>query len=187
MTKENVREQARLRRQEFFAEQSQESLEDLEWQRVKSLFDLDQVQDALVEGARVAIYHAMGEEASTALLLQTLHKNNIPMALPRVMEGSLIFQAYTLGDDLVRSPFGVLEPLVNAAVVTPTLYIVPLLAFDGANHRLGYGKGHYDRYFAGRSQGLEAGLKVGWAYECQRVKAIHIEPHDVPLDAVITG
>ena len=182
MIKKECRDQARKRRKDFFTGQSQESLEELEWKRIENLLKLNEIQNTLKEGARVAVYHTMGDEASTARLIETLHKNNIPMALPKVMEGSLIFQTYTLGDELIRSPFGVLEALVNAPPVTPSLYIVPLLAFDDHNHRLGYGKGHYDRYFAQCPQGL----KVGWAYECQRIDSLKIEHHDVPLDYIVT-
>lgn len=61
------------------------------------------------------------------------------------------------------------------------LTVVPLLAFDRAGYRLGYGKGHYDGLLA---QG--AGLAVGVAFACQEVPALPHEAHDMPLDLVVT-
>jgi 5-formyltetrahydrofolate cyclo-ligase len=61
------------------------------------------------------------------------------------------------------------------------LTIVPLLAFDRAGYRLGYGKGHYDGLLA---QG--AGVTVGVAFACQEEQALPREAHDQPLDMVAT-
>jgi 5-formyltetrahydrofolate cyclo-ligase len=61
-----------------------------------------------------------------------------------------------------------------------TLLVVPLLGFDSQFHRLGMGKGWYDRFLA-RSQGF----KVGLAFECQRVEKILSDPWDVKLDVVV--
>lgn len=61
------------------------------------------------------------------------------------------------------------------------LTVVPLLAFDRAGYRLGYGKGHYDALLA-----RGAGLAVGVAFACQEFPALPREPHDRPLDLVVT-
>jgi len=60
--------------------------------------------------------------------------------------------------------------------------IVPLLAFDADGRRLGLGGGWYDRFLANQPQALTIGL----AYEAQRVATVPTEPHDMPLDAVVT-
>ncbi len=183
-TKQRMRETAIEQRHAFVESCSPEDLQELEWQRTEQLFELETVQKALKEGARVGLYHPLKSEASTIFLMETLHKNGISLALPRIMsEEGLVFQAYSLGDELVKSPLGVREPLAAVAVVKPTVYIVPLLAFDPANHRLGYGKGHYDRYLSTQPKAL----KIGWAYPCQRVDQIPTESHDVVLDYVVTG
>lgn len=59
--------------------------------------------------------------------------------------------------------------------------LVPLLAFDSNNHRLGYGKGFYDRFLA-----RTRGATVGIAFAMQRVASVPTEPHDRPLDVVAT-
>ncbi|HMQ35085.1 MAG TPA: 5-formyltetrahydrofolate cyclo-ligase [Chloroflexaceae bacterium] len=61
------------------------------------------------------------------------------------------------------------------------LTVVPLLAFDRAGYRLGYGKGHYDGLLA-----RGAGRAVGVAFACQEVPELPREAHDIPLDMIVT-
>ena len=60
--------------------------------------------------------------------------------------------------------------------------LVPLAAFDRLGHRIGYGAGHFDRQLAEHPPRLAIGL----AWDCQLVEDLPIEPHDVPLHAVVT-
>ena len=73
------------------------------------------------------------------------------------------------------------------ASVYPDLLIVPILAFDHDKNRLGYGKGHYDRYFdqemLSRSH---SSFRVGWAYSRQRVSKLPVLETDVAMDLIIT-
>ena len=62
------------------------------------------------------------------------------------------------------------------------MIIVPLLAFDDDLQRLGFGGGWYDRFLAGQPDAL----KIGFAYEFQHADQIPVEPHDIPLDLIIT-
>ena len=62
------------------------------------------------------------------------------------------------------------------------LIIVPLVAFDDRLHRLGFGGGWYDRFLANQP----GAIKLGLAYEAQRVRRLPDEPHDVRLDVVVT-
>jgi 5-formyltetrahydrofolate cyclo-ligase len=55
------------------------------------------------------------------------------------------------------------------------------VAFDIHGHRLGYGKGYYDRLLK-----KIKGLKVGLAYDFQIVDKLPVEPHDIPVDLIIT-
>jgi 5-formyltetrahydrofolate cyclo-ligase len=63
------------------------------------------------------------------------------------------------------------------------LIIVPVLAFDRDNNRLGWGGGWYDRFLADQPQAL----KVGLCFSNGLVEAgIAVEPHDIKLDRIIT-
>ena len=60
--------------------------------------------------------------------------------------------------------------------------IVPMLGFDAALHRVGYGGGYYDRFLAAQTQAQ----KIGVCFEQGRLDHIPTEPHDIALDRVIS-
>ncbi len=64
------------------------------------------------------------------------------------------------------------------------ILLCPLVAFDRAGHRIGMGKGCFDRWLAEHRRDLDA--VVGLAFSCQECPAIPAESHDVPMDYVIT-
>ena len=182
--KENSRQQAKKIRLDFAISLSWNESKELEWRQTKSFLENDTVQKVLKEGARVAVYYPLKEECPTHFLIETLQKNKIPLALPRLMgSGGLVFQSWSVEEELVTSSFGIKEPLINAPLVKPALYIVPLLAYDSNNNRLGSGNGHYDRYFSE----YPLGLKIGWAYPCQHLDGFTVEPHDVSMDFIVAG
>lgn len=83
-----------------------------------------------------------------------------------------------------RRRFGIWEPVgpaTDPGVID--LALVPGLAFTRAGHRLGRGKGYYDRFLAQLRPGC---FKCGIGYDFQLVDELPTEPHDVPLDAVVT-
>jgi hypothetical protein len=61
--------------------------------------------------------------------------------------------------------------------------IVPLLGFDAEGYRLGYGGGHYDRTLAAM---VPRPLTIGVGYALGRLETIYPQPHDIPLDAIVT-
>ncbi|MDJ0637474.1 MAG: 5-formyltetrahydrofolate cyclo-ligase [Paracoccaceae bacterium] len=97
----------------------------------------------------------------------------------------LTFRRWTLGAKMEADGFGVPVPVDETPVVPKTL-VVPMLAFDAAGHRLGYGAGHYDRTLA-HLRGEGPVTAIGFAFEAQRSDhALPTEPTDQPLDAIVT-
>ena len=137
-------------------------------------------------GPTVALYLPIGSEIDPKPLMGKLVAAGAKLALPCVQDdGSMVYRAYTRGDMLEQRPFGLLEPNPEVPEVNPTLVITPLLGFDRNGNRLGYGKGHYDRALTRlRDQGRV--FVCGLAYFGQEVEAVPAEPHDVPLDWVMT-
>lgn len=80
------------------------------------------------------------------------------------------------------------EPvLAPHAIVAPEnvdMVIVPLVAFDAENHRLGYGGGNYDTFLSRTQPGVPL---IGVAFEEQRLACVPCEPHDVLLEAVVSA
>lgn len=92
---------------------------------------------------------------------------------------------YTPETPLQENKWGIAEP-VDAEVFKDenlTMVLVPLLAFDREGHRVGYGKGFYDR-FLGRCPSEV--LKVGLSLEPPVEKILDSRPYDVKLDYCVT-
>ena len=89
-----------------------------------------------------------------------------------------------LATDIVTGKFGVREPAASCAEISLNqfdLVLVPGLAFDLRGNRLGRGQGFYDRILAAAS-----GVKCGVAYDFQLQSTIPTEPHDAPVNFVLT-
>ncbi len=127
------------------------------------------------------------DEISTLPLLESLARRGLITALP-VMRGRdepLTFRAWKRGEPLVEAKMKIMEPPPEAAEVLPDLLFVPLAAFDRQGGRLGYGAGYYDRSLA-KLRALKKVIAIGVAFEVQELQDLPQEPHDEPLDYVLT-
>ena len=139
----------------------------------------------LAPGTIVAGYFPFRDEADPRALMAALSARGHKLALPTVTSGQpLVFRTWKMGDAMRAnaSAYNIPEPLETAPAVTPALVLVPLLAFDSAGHRLGYGGGYYDRTLVL----LPNARAIGIAYAGQEVPELPREAHDHPLGAVIT-
>ena len=134
-------------------------------------------------GAIVGGYHALPDEADPQLLLERLVEAGHHIAFPRVAAKGQPLDFHRVPDDGVLAPgaFGIHEPLPQWPRVTPGILLVPLLAFDGAGHRLGYGGGFYDRTL----EKLDIPA-IGIAYAGQEVASLPHEAHDRTLAMILT-
>lgn len=109
-----------------------------------------------------------------------------PVGVP-VITGAdqpLRFSRWSPEGALKDGPFGARIP-VEDNFFTPEIVIVPLVAFDRAGNRLGYGGGFYDRTLELlRAQG--PCLAIGFAYSAQEAEQLPLEPTDQPLDMIVT-
>jgi len=142
---------------------------------------------ALTHGAVVSGYWPMRDEADPRALLAALAAKGHPTALPRIAQrgAALEFRRWKKGDEMLLASFGMAEPLSTAELVTPSVLLVPLLAFDPDGHRLGYGGGYYDRTLALlRAAGKI--LAIGIAFAGQEVAQLPRQDHDQKLDGIVT-
>lgn len=139
----------------------------------------------LIEHAEtVGLYHAMPGEVPTARYADHMLDMGKMIALPwtRSAEGPMIFRFWTGSEQtLEQGPWG---PQPHAAMpqVVPGALFMPLVAFDSAMGRLGQGGGHYDAWCAANPDTR----RIGLAWTVQQAERVPAEPHDMPLDAVIT-
>lgn len=138
-------------------------------------------------GTKVSGFLAIGEEINPVPLMRALADAGHPLCLP-VLQGKgkpLMFREWTRGQPLVKRMWGIREPADSAALVTPDVLIVPLLAFDAEGWRLGYGGGYYDRTLADFRRARKI-IAIGIAYDEQKVDAVPHLDYDQRLDWVLT-
>jgi 5-formyltetrahydrofolate cyclo-ligase len=144
------------------------------------------LQDRLA-GAVVSLFLPMRDEIDVGALFAALADHGARTALP-VMDGAdapLVFRAWSPGDPLVDAAFGVREPAADAPAVSPNIVGVPLLAFDRAGNRLGYGGGYYDRTLKVLRAAHDI-IAVGICYDEQEMPDIPTHQRDERLDMIIT-
>jgi 5-formyltetrahydrofolate cyclo-ligase len=137
--------------------------------------------------AVIGVYHAGPWEAPAGGYARFFHDAGHPIALPHFSgrDGAMTFRRYSdpyADSDLAVGPFGQLQPEASAEPLAPEVLFVPLVGFTADGARLGQGGGHYDRWLAEHP----ATLTIGLAWDVQLCDALPTEPHDMPLDAVVT-
>ena len=134
-----------------------------------------------------AAYFPIRSELSPLDLLARLADLGCATALPITpADGQpLRFHRWAVGDRLDDGPYGTKQPPADQPLCRPDVILAPMLAFDSAGWRLGYGGGFYDRTLAVlRGAGHHLSV-IGIAYDGQKLDKIPVGPYDMPLDAVL--
>ena len=133
----------------------------------------------------LALYSAIHNEVHTQVVAEHALSIGKILAYPRVRKDVLEFARVQAPGDMAAGSFGVLEPCSKEPVPLDglDLVVVPGIVFDLAGHRLGYGRGFYDRTLAGCRADC---AKVGFAYDWQLVETLPATCHDRRLTALVT-
>ena len=142
---------------------------------------------AVPAGAAVSGFLPIGSEIDPGPTLEALRDRGHRICLPCVIAADmpLVFRLWAPGDPLVEESFGTRAPDPSAEAVDPDVLMVPLLAFDAAGYRLGYGGGFYDRSLEALRQ-IKSVTAIGVAYSGQRMDDVPRGPFDQPLDWIVT-
>ncbi len=134
----------------------------------------------------LVLYSSIHNEVDTHKVIEMCLSSGKKVLLPAVYDGRLLFRELKEISCLQKGKFGIPEPPATSKVFTPDkadLIVVPGVAFDLRGHRVGYGKGYYDKSL----HHLEGkGKLVAFCYDFQLVEEIAGEPHDVKVDMIIT-
>lgn len=103
----------------------------------------------------------------------------VPVSPPQPMT----FRLWEAGARLVRGFGGIPVPPDGTREVTPGVLLAPLIGWDDAGYRLGYGAGYFDRTLAALT---EAPLVIGLGYQSARLPTIVPQRHDVPMHVIAT-
>jgi 5-formyltetrahydrofolate cyclo-ligase len=134
----------------------------------------------------VAFYTAVQGEIDLSGLIKQAWSQGKSCYLPILDGKQLRFIHYRPTTPMQPNQFGILEPTVGDIILPQylDLILMPLVAFDRHNHRIGMGGGYYDRTFAVTNNKVSPYL-MGVAHRCQRVQKITPAVWDVPLDSVV--
>jgi 5-formyltetrahydrofolate cyclo-ligase len=138
-------------------------------------------------GTIVSGYSPLKFEISPLPLMRHCARDGAKLALPVIQgRGSpLIMRAWAFGETLGSGVWGIREPKAEAPEVFPDILIVPLLLFDRAGYRLGYGAGYYDMTIA-RLRAMKPVTAIGLAFAAQEIADVPKTPRDARLDLVLT-
>jgi 5-formyltetrahydrofolate cyclo-ligase len=142
---------------------------------------------AVAPGAIVSGFSPLKSEINPVPLMRAFATAGARLALP-VVAGKgkpLTMRSWSFGEPLVSGVWGIREPPPEAPEVFPDILIVPLLAFDRAGHRVGYGAGYYDMTIA-RLRGMKPVTAIGLAFAAQEIDQVPATPRDAALDLVLT-
>lgn len=138
-------------------------------------------------GTVVSGFFPIRSEIDPRPLMDAFRKKGARLCLPVVIDKTtIVFRELVRGAELVDTGFGTSGPGEEAEILDPSMLIMPLSVFDFHGGRIGYGAGHYDRAIA---KIMHKGIKpylIGMAYDCQHYDRVPLEPHDQPLDAMLT-
>ena len=133
----------------------------------------------------IFLFYGVGTEPDTSRLLDPLLRRGKRLALPRMLPGRRMqARLYCPDRPLVPHRFGIPEPDEACPILAPEeidLVLVPALCYDRRGIRLGMGGGYYDRWLADFS-----GPTLGLCREALLQDRLPAEPHDRPVDAVLT-
>ena len=151
----------------------------------------------------VAVYAAMGSEVDSAAFAAAAAKRGLRVAYPCMLSatdaaacGQRMCMRAVAADDASAAPFiahptrafaatdidSSRFPIVPAEALN--MIIVPLVAFDRAGARLGYGGGCYDRYLPTVSPACHV---IGIAFDEQRIDHVPTDVHDLPLPNIVSA
>ena len=173
MDKKTLRQEIRSRKKAHTAEELQQQSERI----MQQLAENPRFQTA----QKVMLYASLPDEVQTLSFLETWrHRKTV--ILPTVVGDDIIPVELAENVDFVEGDFHIPEPQNHPYTGDFDLIVVPGMAFDKAGHRLGRGKGYYDRFLSQHPQVYTIGL----CFDFQLLPEVPYEPHECLINEVIS-
>ena len=136
-----------------------------------------------LETMTIGFYWPYRGEFDPRLAILHFRRAGARAALPEVIQkgAPLRFRLWYPSAPMTKGVYDI--PVPETEVVRPQALLIPPIAFDAAGYRLGYGGGFFDRTLAAMSP---QPLKIGVAFELSRIPTIGPQPHDIPMDYIVT-
>ena len=171
-----------------------------EYRKRRDVLTEDQIADWSIEISNLcltvdlwgySLYHLFmtaekNKEVDTSYLLSILQGKDKQPVVPKMVDDHCL-EHYLLTDQITLklNRWGIPEPLSGVAITPQQIEVVfvPLLVFDLQGHRVGYGKGYYDRFLG---ECPKSTIKVGLSFFDPVNKIEDIDNHDIALDYALT-
>ena len=130
-------------------------------------------------------YLSFNQEVRTSPIIQRAWADGKRVAVPKVMGSEMVFIWIDSFEGLApQGAYNITEPIADGPVANDkaALILMPGLAFDPEGRRVGYGGGYYDRFLEKEPNHPLVAL----CYDFQQLPHLDTDPHDVPVDLVIT-
>ena len=179
VVKEALRREIRRRKQQYTPSQLEELSEPI----------IARLRPLLVDARVILAYYSLPDEVCTHQLLDDLVAEGKTVLLPKVLDATTMeLRLYTGPHDLAPGPFGIMEPSgspfsPSSEIPSIDVALIPGVAFDAEGHRLGRGRGYYDRFL--RTMGTVPFVRIGLCFDFQKVESVPSDTHDIPVDLVI--
>ena len=189
MRKDELRKQMPQQKRQFTPQQ----LEEL------SLPIIARLKERLKDARTILAYYSLPDEVNTHSLVDELLAEGKTVLLPKVVDAdTMVICRYTGPHDLQEGVLHLMEPIGEpfTAYGDIDVVVVPGMAFDAQGHRLGRGRGYYDRFFTLHSSfftlhsslfTLHSSLftTFGVCFDFQKVPEVPTDANDIPVDEVI--
>ncbi len=132
----------------------------------------------------ILLYYSLPDEPPTESIIERLAAEGRRVVLPRVVsDDAMELRIYTSVAAMKRGAFGILEPTgpLFTAYDAIDVAVVPGMAFDASGHRLGRGRGYYDRLLPK----LSKAYLIGVCHHSRLLADIPVDAHDVAMHCVI--
>lgn len=175
-TKQEIRKQIRKVRR---------NIEAVDWQKATETITGKVIEsDSFREATDLYCYMNFDYEVGTVRIMEEAWRLGKDVWLPKVSGDEMDFFLVHSVKELKKGAFGIMEPSGNSEKATGEdgLIIVPGVVFDRHRHRIGYGKGYYDRYLTAHPDLITMGI----AFDIQLMEKIPNDEFDRKLDMVFT-
>lgn len=177
MLKGELRQQIREMKRQLTRQQREEL----------SLSIVTRIRERVKDATTIMAYYPLPDEVDIRQFLDELVAGGKTVLLPRVTgDETMELRVYTGLEGLSEGAFHILEPVgeLFTDYASVDVILIPGLAFDALGHRLGRGRGYYDRFLI--ASGIaESGKTIGVCFDFQKVAEVPVDEYDIPVDEVI--
>ena len=178
MLKSELRRLMRELKRQF----TQQQLDELSFSVIQRL------RPILAEVHTIYAYYSLPDEVNTHQLIDDLVAEGKDVFLPKVIDDETIaWYPYHGAQDLKEGAFHIMEPsdvTKESSTIYPCYILVPGMAFDAQGHRLGRGKGYYDRFLR-TMENIPGVRTIGVCFDFQKVDEVPVDTYDMPVDEVV--